>query len=92
MPLNNQDFSHCLVGHFLTDRSINFAAMGHTIVPIWRPVKGVHAIGQVKEIRDNLYIFQFFHERDIHRALNDGPWSFSNHTLIIKRLLRIRVK
>ena len=50
-----------LVDCFLTDRTINFTAMRDTLIPIWRPVKGVH----VKELKDNLYIFQFFHEGGI---------------------------
>lgn len=49
---------------------------------MWRPVLGM----RVKEIRPNLFIFQFFHERDVSRVIDRGPWGFENYTLVSKRL------
>ncbi|XP_073121703.1 uncharacterized protein At4g02000-like [Henckelia pumila] len=77
-----QDFNWSLVGRFLTDRQINFTAMQNTLASIWRHVKGVC----IKMIGPNLYLFQFFHELDVSRVINDGPWTFDQHLLIFKSL------
>lgn len=77
------DLPFCLVGSFLTNRKINFQAMQDTLSSIWRPVKGVY----MEETNiPNLFMFKFFHELDVQRVLNDGPWTFNNQALMVKRL------
>lgn len=49
---------------------------------IWKPQEGVH----VKDIANQRYLFQFFHEADLRYALEGGPWTFDNHLLILTRL------
>lgn len=71
-----------LVGRLLTDRSINFGAMKNRLADVWRPVKGV----LIREIESQRYLFQFFHEFDMDRILEGGPWTFDNHILILQRL------
>lgn len=34
----------------------------------------------------NLFLFKLFHELDMQRVLDDGPWTFNNQALMIKRL------
>lgn len=77
------DLSFCLVGSFLTNRKINFQAMQDTLASIWRPVKGVY---MEETNTPNLFMFKFFHELDVQRVLDDGPWSFNNQALMVKRL------
>ncbi|KAK6143873.1 hypothetical protein DH2020_024221 [Rehmannia glutinosa] len=77
-----QEFQWCLVGRFLSDRIVNFQAMKNTLASIWRPVKGV----SIKDLGPNLFLFQFFHELDISRVQSNGPWTFDNLLLIIKKL------
>lgn len=76
------DLQHAMVGRFLTDKHIKFDYMQQVLASVWRPVMGM----RIKEIRPNLYIFQFFHEKDISRVLDRGPWGFENYTLVCKRL------
>ena len=59
--VKNDDFRWSLMGRFLTDESFNVEAMKTTLSSVWRSVKGIC----IKEISSNLFIFQFFHERDI---------------------------
>ncbi|XVF74725.1 hypothetical protein PTKIN_Ptkin13bG0134800 [Pterospermum kingtungense] len=73
----------CLVGRFLTDRSINFQAMKNRMAVEWRPGKGVN----IKEVEPQLFLFQFFHEVDVKRIMEGGPWSFDSHSLILHRLM-----
>ncbi|KAH9726543.1 CCHC-type domain-containing protein [Citrus sinensis] len=76
------DFRFCLVGRFLTDKVINFPAMKNTMASLWRPGKGVY----IKDLSPTLFLFQFFHEVDVKRVLDSGPWTFDQHILLVKRL------
>ena len=76
------DFRFCLVGRFLTDKVINFPAMKNTMAALWRPGKGIC----IKDLTPTLFLFQFFHEIDIQRVIDSGPWTFDQHILIAKRL------
>lgn len=73
----------CLVGSFLTNRKVNFVAMQDTLANIWRPVKGVF---MEESNIPNLFMFRFFHEIDMQRVLDDGPWTFNNQALLVRRL------
>lgn len=44
--------------------------------------KGVY----MKELEINFYLFQFYHEVDVKRAMNDCPWSFNRRALIMQRM------
>lgn len=72
----------CLVGCFLTGKVINFAAMKHTMTLLWHPGKGVC----IRDLFPTLFLFQFFHEIDVKRVVESGPWTFDQHILLIKRL------
>jgi hypothetical protein len=71
--------SYVLVGRFLTDRPVRSYMMKEKIAEFWRPVCQM----SIKEVDPNLYLFQFFHPRDMERVLKKGPWSFDGHTLIL---------
>lgn len=79
----NKDYNFCLVGSFLTNRKMNFGAMQDTLSAIWRPIKGVF---MEETSFPNLFIFKFFHELDVKRVLDDGPWTFNQQVLLLKRL------
>ncbi|KAL8103334.1 hypothetical protein AgCh_027777 [Apium graveolens] len=76
------DTRWCLVGHFLTDSPIDFQAMQHKMASLWRPGRAVY----VKEIEQNRYIFQFYHEVDLKRVIEGSPWTFGRFHLILERL------
>ncbi|XP_024033517.1 uncharacterized protein LOC112095650 [Citrus clementina] len=78
----NNDFRYCLVGRFLTDKVVNFAAMKNTMAALWRQGKGVC----IKALSPTLFLFQFFHEIDVRRILDSGPWTFDQHILLVHRL------
>ncbi|XP_019193159.1 PREDICTED: uncharacterized protein LOC109187428 [Ipomoea nil] len=37
---------------------------------------------RVQPLDENLFLFQFPHQKDRQRVLDDGPWSYENNTLI----------
>ncbi|KAJ9130006.1 hypothetical protein P3X46_035060 [Hevea brasiliensis] len=40
----------------------------------------------MKELSNNLFLFQFFHELDVERMVKGGPWTFNQHLLLLKEL------
>ena len=48
-----------------------------TLALVWRPVKGVG------DIKPNLFIFQFYHERDIEKVVKGGPWTFNRNLFLV---------
>ncbi|KAL6494399.1 hypothetical protein OROGR_031199 [Orobanche gracilis] len=71
-----------LVGRFLTDKPIKVEAMQRVMASVWRPTRGV----DVFEIGENLFRFDFYHEKERARIMENGPWSFENNTLACQYL------
>ncbi|KAF4373130.1 hypothetical protein F8388_019312 [Cannabis sativa] len=76
------DVRWCLVGRFLNVRVIDVQAMQHMMAFLWKPVKGLY----VKELEQNRFLFQFYHELDIKRVIGGSPWTFERKQLIFERL------
>uniref|UniRef100_A0A803PV21 Reverse transcriptase n=1 Tax=Cannabis sativa TaxID=3483 RepID=A0A803PV21_CANSA len=74
----------CLVGKFLTGRTIDFDAMRHMMASLWQPGRGVY----IKELDTNRYLFQFYHEIDIQAVIDGSPWTFNRIQLVFHRLKR----
>jgi hypothetical protein len=78
----NEIFEHCLVGKFLADRPVRTHIMKERLANLWRPVKGV----MITPIESNKFLFQFFHNLDMGRVIVDGPWSFDNFMLALRKV------
>lgn len=70
----------CLVGRFLTEKSINLRAMRTKMADVWKPTMGI----SIKELEQGLYLFQFFHKEDMNWVVKGGPWSFDNAMLALE--------
>lgn len=68
-----------LVGRFLTDRPFRVVIMRERMTSIWWPVRGV----VIKEASPGIFLFQFFHKKDMESIVKGGPWSFDNYLLIL---------
>uniref|UniRef100_A0A803PW73 Reverse transcriptase n=1 Tax=Cannabis sativa TaxID=3483 RepID=A0A803PW73_CANSA len=80
--LSEIDDRSCLVGRFLTKRSIDCQAMQHKMASLWQPNRGLY----VKELNPNHFLFQFYHEIDITRVVDGNPWTFDRTPLIFERV------
>lgn len=47
------DTRWCLVGHFLSERAIDFEKMQHAMATLWKPGKGVF----IKSLEPNRFLF-----------------------------------
>lgn len=72
----------CVVGRFITEGRVDFAAMQHSLAALWKPGKGVY----MKELDANLFLFQFYHEVDVKRVMDGCPWSFNRKALVMSRM------
>lgn len=72
----------CVVGRFLTEKSLNVRAMKSKIADVWRPARGI----SIKELEAGLFLFQFYHKEDLKWVMNGGPWSFDNAMLVISEI------
>ena len=77
----NNDMQWCLVGKFLTEKPINFMYMKNTMTGLWRSVRGMC----IKDVDQNLFLFQFYHHLDMNRVIRDGQWTFDQHLLLLNK-------
>lgn len=76
-----EELKHTLVGKLLTDKPFKFHIMKDIMAAVWRPGKGMFV-----EVTQNLFLFQFRHEIDMERVLDDGPWAFEKSLLVLRKL------
>lgn len=69
----------CVVGRFLTERNVNVRAMKTKIADVWRPALGIN----IEEIETGIFLFQFYHKKDMNWVLKGGPWSFDSVMLVL---------
>lgn len=70
-----------LIGKFLTCKPFNKRVAQNMLRRAWSLKKGV----QIVEVGSNLFQFKFSSEFDLERVLNDGPWSFDNQVLVLRK-------
>lgn len=70
----------CLVGRFLTEKTINLRAMKTKMADVWKPAMGI----SIKELEQGIYLFQFFHKEDMQWVAKGGPWTFDNVMLAME--------
>uniref|UniRef100_A0A7C9EUN2 DUF4283 domain-containing protein n=1 Tax=Opuntia streptacantha TaxID=393608 RepID=A0A7C9EUN2_OPUST len=78
----NSELSLCLVGKLWTTRRFNSNAFMNLMTKIWSPRKGLAA----KEIGTNLFLFQFYHWKDLDRVIDGEPWFFDKNVVVLKRV------
>ncbi|KAL2933269.1 hypothetical protein RDABS01_016388 [Bienertia sinuspersici] len=74
-----QKLALAMVVKVLTDRNINSNAFISTIKKVWRPFHNLEA----SNVGKNLFFFQFFHWRDKQRVMENQPWHFDRHVLLL---------
>ena len=64
----------CMVGKLLSPSRIHVPSFKERVAAMWRPRIGIF----VQELDDRRFLFKFFHEYDISRVLEGGPWIYDN--------------
>ncbi|CAN0918004.1 hypothetical protein LINGRAHAP2_LOCUS30612 [Linum grandiflorum] len=76
------DFQLCVVGSMLITRPYNFNALRHRMASLWQPCMGM----AVEELGNRLLLFRFYHNLDLRWVLDNGPWLFDRHLLVLREL------
>lgn len=72
-----------LVGKIWTKRRINSNAFMETMKNVWQPKHGV----DISSIGENAFVFQFHHWKDKQRVIEEQPWHFDKHALILEDIV-----
>lgn len=75
-------FEMCLVGRLITEKNINVRAMKSKLADVWKPTMGI----SIKELEQDVFLFQFFRKEDLKWVLKGGPWSFDNVMLVLETI------
>uniref|UniRef100_A0A803KRS5 DUF4283 domain-containing protein n=1 Tax=Chenopodium quinoa TaxID=63459 RepID=A0A803KRS5_CHEQI len=71
-----------MVGKLLTSKPFNAEAMKRTLKSVWR----LHDKVVIKTVEMNLFVFQFFREKDKEKVLDGCPWFFDGKLLVLKEV------
>ncbi|XVF06153.1 hypothetical protein REPUB_Repub06bG0022900 [Reevesia pubescens] len=71
---------NCLIEKIMSRKSTNVEAMCNVLGNIWKVTKGL----SVRDVGDNMYLFQFNDELEKDRTLVMQPWSFNKTLIILK--------
>lgn len=82
VDVSSVDMRFAAVGRVVTERPVRFPIFRDVISSVWHPLRGV----SIKEIGQGRFVFQFYHEQDILRATAEGPWSFDQNLIVLKRI------
>ena len=74
----SQEFS--IVAKFYTPRILNVEAVACTFNPIWRSKNGF----QIQNLGEHRLLFIFDNKADVDRVLQNEPWSFDKHVVILQ--------
>ncbi|KAJ8429651.1 LOW QUALITY PROTEIN: hypothetical protein Cgig2_001647 [Carnegiea gigantea] len=73
----------CLLGRLFTDVAFNARVMEIVLSNVWKPAKGL----VVCDLDTNLFVFQFLSQSNKDHILNDRPWAFEGHILLLKEMI-----
>ena len=76
-----EECSLSLLGFFLPTRSYNQNAAKSLIRFVWK----MGSDPRIMDVGDGLFQFKFTLESYLKWVLNNGPWSFENHSLVLQR-------
>ncbi|XP_030950107.1 uncharacterized protein At4g02000-like [Quercus lobata] len=72
-----------LAAKFLTKRLTNIEAVARTFKPLWRTQRDF----KMKDMRENVMVFEFEDECDLERVLEHEPWTYDKHLVIFERVI-----
>ncbi|XP_021750220.1 uncharacterized protein LOC110715908 [Chenopodium quinoa] len=74
--------SLCLLGQLITNKKFNKEAMKRTLKSVWNLSNGV----VIRNLDYDIFMFQFFHWKDMKKVQDGAPWCFDNQLLVLKEV------
>nr|POE66523.1 hypothetical protein CFP56_18781 [Quercus suber] len=76
-PQPVEEIAHRLAGCFFTKRTLNVDLVARTFKPLWTPVREL----KIRDIGDNILLFEFEDNLDLECVLEFEPWTFDKHIM-----------
>lgn len=76
-----EECSLSLLGRFLSDKPVNFRAAKNLLRTVWRMGNDL----KIVEVGEELFQFKFSLESQLKWVIENGPWCFDNHLLVLRR-------
>lgn len=72
---------HNLLGKLISSKVIGFNSIKYVVLKAWKPTCAL----EVKQLGGNVYLLNFQHKADLHKAFIRRPWSIWGSHLIMKK-------
>ncbi|XP_075656761.1 uncharacterized protein LOC142626918 [Castanea sativa] len=76
-----EECSLSLLGRFLTTQPYNQRVVKSLLIAVWRLGSDLRIV----DIGEGLFQFKFALESQLKWVINNGPWSFEDHPLVLRR-------
>ena len=76
---------HRLAGKFFTKRVLNVDAVARTFKPLWKPIGEL----KIRDVGDNILLFEFKDILDMERVLEFEPWSYDKNLVVFQRAVDV---
>ncbi|KAK9992304.1 hypothetical protein SO802_027289 [Lithocarpus litseifolius] len=76
---------HRLAGRFFTKRVMNMEAIGRTFKPLRKLIGEL----KIRDLGDNILVFDFEDGLDLERVLDLEPWMYDKHMVVFERATEI---
>ena len=77
---------HCLAGQFFTKRVLNVESVGRTFKPLWKLIREL----KIRDVGDNILLFEFEDILDLERVLEFEPWMFDKSLVAFQRATSVK--
>lgn len=81
-PLSQKQSTLCIVASVWTHKSFNAFGFLEAMCNAWSPKHGMTS----KEIKQNLFAFNFNQASDMEKVFAKEPWHFKNNLVVLKEL------
>jgi len=77
--------THRLAGRFFTKRVLNIESVGRIFKPLWKLIGEL----KIRDIGNNILLFEFTDNLDLERVLEFEPWMFDKSLVVFQRATSI---
>jgi len=80
VPRQEDELVYCLAGKFLTKRMLNVDVIAWTFKPLWK----ISGELKIKDIGDNILLFEFDDSMDLERIMEFETWSYDKNLVVFQ--------